>query len=224
MKGVIAMAKRIPAALLITMLASFLVVQPVAAQSGKSQADLSARLAEAQSDPKLSEALFKTGRKVAAVCANCHGEGGNSTKSDIPNLAGQNQGYLLEQIRQFTTGQRRNEFMEGMIKAMNTDEKIGMVIFYGTQPVTHKPSSQTALVAKGKEYFGKTCFRCHGEEGRGSEKFARIAGQQPEYLRATLKRYRAGTGSRVDPLMATNTKLMTDADIDAVVAFVSSMP
>jgi cytochrome c553 len=220
------MAKRMSAALL-ALLGALLTIQPATAQSGKSQGtgvDLSARLVEVQSDPKLSEALFRTGRKVAAVCANCHGEGGNSAKPDIPNLAGQNPGYLLEQIRQFTTGQRRNEFMEGMIKAMNTDEKIGMVIFYSTQPVLHKPSTQTALVAKGKEYFGRTCFRCHGEEGRGSEKFARIAGQQTEYLRTTLKRYRAGTGGRVDPLMATNTKLMTDADIDAVVAFVSSMP
>ena len=113
---------------------------------------------------------------------------------------------------------------QGMIKAMAADEKVGMVLFYAAQPVTPKPSIKPALVAKGKEHYGKTCFRCHGEDGHGAEKFARIAGQQPEYLTATLKRYRVGQGVRTDPLMAANTKLMTDADIEAVVAYVMTMP
>ena len=195
-----------------------------AAARATADVDLSARLQAAQADPKLGDSLFKTGRKVAAVCANCHGEGGNSPKADTPNLAGQNPAYLLEQLRQFADGRRRNEFMEGMIKAMTADEKVGMVLFYAAQPVTLKPSIKPALVAKGKEYYGKTCFRCHGEDGRGGEKFARIAGQQPEYLTTTLKRYRVGQGVRTDPLMAANTKLMTDADIEAVVAYVMTMP
>ncbi len=195
-----------------------------AAARATADVDLSARLQAAQADPKLGESLFKTGRKVAAVCANCHGEGGNSPKPDTPNLAGQNPAYLLEQLRQFADGRRRNDFMEGMIKAMTADEKVGMVLFYAAQPVTLKPSIKPALVAKGKEYYGKICFRCHGEDGRGGEKFARIAGQQPDYLTTTLKRYRVGQGVRTDPLMAANTKLMSDADIEAVVAYVMTMP
>lgn len=215
-------------ALLLTTLFALTPASPSFAQSAAARAsadvDLGARLQAAQADPKLGESLFKTGRRVAAVCANCHGEGGNSPKADTPNLAGQNPAYLLEQLRQFADGRRRNEFMEGMIKAMTADEKVGMVLFYAAQPVTLKPSIKPALVAKGKEYYGKTCFRCHGEDGRGGEKFARIAGQQPEYLTTTLKRYRVGQGVRTDPLMAANTKLMTDADIEAVVAYVMTMP
>lgn len=214
--------------LFLTGFCALLATTPTFAQSpaarATADADLSARLQAAQADPKLGDSLFKTGRKVATVCANCHGEGGNSPKPDIPNLAGQNPAYLLEQLRQFADGRRRNEFMEGMIKAMAADEKVGIVLFYAAQPVTLKPSFKPALVAKGKEYYGKTCFRCHGEDGRGGDKFARIAGQQPEYLSATLKRYRIGQGVRTDPLMAANTKLMTDADIEAVVAYVMTMP
>lgn len=191
---------------------------------GAADVDLAARLKEVQQDPKLQESLLKTGQRVAAVCANCHGEGGNSSKPDIPNLAGQNPIYLVEQLRQFADGQRRYEFMEGMIKAMSRDEKIGAVLFYASQKVTHKPAANAALAAKGKDYFNKICWRCHAEDGRGNEKFARIAGQQADYMRITLKRYRTGTGPRVDPLMVGSTKLMTDADIDAVVAYVSSMP
>ena len=213
--------------MLVTALAGWWVA-PAVAQTGSAKAtanvDLAARLKEVQASPKLSDDLYKAGQKVAAFCANCHGEGGNSSKPDIPNLAGQNPAYLLEQLRQFADGRRRNEFMQGMIKALNADEKVGMVVYYGRQTVqARKSSAPAALVAKGKEYYGKICWRCHAADGRGNETFARIAGQQPDYLSAALKRYRTGTGARVDALMAANTKLMTDADIEAVVAYVSSM-
>ena len=221
------MVKRIPVVVAMA-LAAVLAWQPAAAQTAKARAtakvDLEARFKEAQADPKLADDLYKVGRKVAAVCANCHGEGGNSTKSSIPNLAGQNPAYLLEQLRQFSDGRRRNEFMEGMIRAMNSDEKIGMVLFYAAQEVTHKPATNAALAGKGQEYYGKICFRCHGNVGRGNELIARIAGQQADYLRLTLKRYRDGTDVRANSIMTPNTKNMTDADIEAVVAYVSSMP
>jgi len=221
------MVKRIPVVLAMA-LAALLVWQPAAAQSAKARAtakvDLDVRFKEAQTTPKLADDLYKVGRKVAAVCANCHGDGGNSTKPSIPNLAGQNPAYLLEQLRQFADGRRRNEFMEGMIRAMDADEKIGMVLFYAAQEVTHKPATNPGIAAKGQDIFSKNCFRCHGNVGRGNEQIARIAGQQPDYLRLTLKRYRDGAEVRANSIMTPNTKNMTDADIDAVVAYVSSMP
>ena len=90
---------------LMTALMAALVAPPVVAQPAKARAtanvDLDARFKEAQTSPQLADDLYKVGRKVAAVCANCHGEGGTSTKPSIPNLAGQNPAYLLEQMRQF---------------------------------------------------------------------------------------------------------------------------
>ena len=195
-------------------------------QSAKANAvevDLNARLKEVEASPRLLEAAHKTGAKVASFCANCHGEGGNSATPDTPNLAGQNTSYLLEQLRQFADGRRRNLFMEGMIRALNPEEKIGVVLYYASKEVTEKPATNAALAAKGQDYYNKICFRCHGDQGRGNETIARIAGQQPVYLATTLKRYRDGSALRKDPLMTANTKTMTDADIAAVVAYVSSL-
>ena len=217
------MARRIPAMLALALCAG-LASQPAAmAQAGRSKVDIDTRLQQAMADPKLADELYKVGRKVSAVCANCHGDGGNSTKPSVPNLAGQNPAYLLEQVRQFADGRRRYEFMEGMIRAMNSDEKIGMVLFYAAQPVTPKPVADAALLAKGQEIFGKNCFRCHGDMGRGNDQIARIAGQQTDYLRSTLKRYRDGPNTRANSIMTPNTKLLTDADIESLVAYVSSM-
>ncbi len=198
---------------------------PLAAQTHKPQlnVDLSARLADAQANPQLATDLTLKGRRVSMVCANCHGEGGNSVKPDIPNLAGQNPNYLLDQMRLFADGRRRFDFMEGMIKAMSADEKVGVVLFYATQTVLTAPAKDAALAAKGKAYFDKICFRCHGNDGHGNQTFARIAGQQTAYLTTTLKRYRSGQGARTNPLMTDNTRHMTDADIEAVVAYVAAL-
>lgn len=185
--------------------------------------DLNVRLKETEASPRLLEAAYKTGAKVASFCGNCHGEGGNSLVPETPNLAGQNTFYLLEQLRQFADGRRKNLFMEGMIKALSAEEKVGVVLYYSSKEVTFKPPGNAALASKGQEYYSKICFRCHGDQGRGNEKIARIAGQQPGYLAITLKRYRDGSAVRSDPLMAANTKTMSDADIAAVVAYVSSM-
>lgn len=224
-KRVISMKKRFSAAVL-TALLSVVVASSALGQPAKGPAveiDLGARLKEAEASPRLLEAAHKTGSKVASFCANCHGEGGNSPNPDTPNLAGQNTSYLLEQLRQFADGRRRNIFMEGMIRALSAEEKVGVVLHYSQQDVTFKPPTNAALASKGQDYYNKICFRCHGDQGRGNDKIARIAGQQPGYLATTLKRYRDGSGVRTDPLMAANTKSMSDADIAAVVAYVSSM-
>ncbi len=214
--------------MLALMVAMLLPCAPARAQTEKPRlppaTDLNARLAQAQADPKLADTLMKGGRKVAAFCANCHGEGGNSVSPEVPNLAGQNTAYLLEQLRQFADGRRRNEFMEGMIRAMTGDEKVGAAMFFAAQAVQPREgSASAALLAQGDDLYQKICLRCHGPQGRGNEKIARIAGQQPVYLSSTLKRYRAGQGGRIDPLMASNTKLLTDAHIEALTAHVAAM-
>lgn len=200
---------------------------PAAAQNGHARktahVDLQVRLKEVELDPKLSASIVKTGRQVASFCAHCHGDGGNSSKSDVPNLAGQNPDYLIEQLRQFSDGRRRNEFMEGMIKAMSSDEKVGIVMFYAGEKVTHKPATNPALAARGRDYYQKVCWQCHGQDGRGNEHFARIAGQQADYLRMTLLHYKQGTSARVNPIMSNITKPMSTNDIDALVAYISSM-
>jgi cytochrome c553 len=176
------------------------------------------RLAEARTDPKLNANLHKTGQKVAAFCAHCHGDGGNSGKPEVPNLAGQNPAYLLEQSRLFAEGPRRDVFMEGLFKALSVDEKVGVALYFAAQPVAPRSAGRADLRASGEAMYAKTCFRCHAADGRGNEKTARIAGQQPAYLDLTLKRYRAGSGVRADPLMVEQARLLSDAQIEALVA------
>lgn len=220
------MTKRIPVALA-TVLVSMFLTFPALGQPAKDAApastDLGARVKAVQTSPAQFEASYKLGSKAAAVCALCHGNNGNSLNPDIPNLAGQNPTYLLEQMRQFSVGERRYEFMEGLIKALKPEDKIGIAVFFANQEVQTKPAANAALADKGKAYYAKNCLACHGEQGRGSEGFARIAGQQPGYLTLTLKRYRDGSSVRKGSVMAPSTKAMTDEEITAVATYISSL-
>jgi len=189
--------------------------------AGQTKADR--KLAGVMGNAKAVEAAVEAGKKASFFCGNCHGPDGNSTIGEVPNLAGQNPVFLLEQIRKFGDGSRKNEFMEKMIRVLSDEDKVNIALYYAQQPVKLRAVTDTALQARGMELYSKVCVRCHGEQGRGNERIARLAGQQPLYLNLTLTRYRDRTGERIDPLMATNTAFLKDEDIKALVEYVSHM-
>lgn len=164
------------------------------------------------------------GAKLIGFCANCHGANGNATAPEIPNLAGQNAAYLEEQMRRFVDGRRKDPFMSGLIKAMSAAERSDAVAYLSAQTMQPSaPLAPAAQIAEGRSYYGKVCFRCHGDKALGDATVPRLAGQQPGYVVKSLKRYRDGTGERLEPVMAANTKMMSDAQIQAVAAYVASL-
>lgn len=184
-----------------------------------------AKLEQISHDPASLTATIKDGEKAASVCRHCHGAGGNSVMPEVPNLASQNAAYLLEQMNKFVSGQRKSsDFMAGLIKALTPDERIQIALFLSQQPVTRKPAGTTAQSLAGQQLFGKLCAGCHGKNGTGTEKIPRLAGQQVQYVEDSLKRYRSGTGERIDPRMASYTRNLKDADIQSLAAYLSTMP
>lgn len=178
------------------------------------------RLKVLLADPAARAAAAEAGKKAAFFCANCHGEDGNSKLADVPNLAGQNPVYLLDQIRKFSTGQRRDEFMQGLMKMLSDTDRINIAVYYADTNVS--PAGKESSPA-GRGLYGKNCVRCHGEQGRGGDKFPRLAGQQPAYLIKSLTRYRNRSGERMDTLMLASTTFLKDADIQALAAYLSAM-
>ena len=201
-------------------------LQLAQAQSSQevTQAQLVARLEQAKAQPELEQQLYSLGRKVAAVCAHCHADHNGQAILEVPYLSGQNPAYLVEQIRQFSQGVRKNTFMEGILRAMNRDEMVGMVLFYEKDPLPARPTRDVGLMAKGKQYYERICINCHGANGHGNERLPRVAGQHFGYVEQTLKRYRDGSSLRSDANMAFVTKGMSDQEIAAVSAYLETMP
>lgn len=186
-------------------------------------AALQEKLKALAADPVALRAAIDAGKKVTFFCANCHGEDGISKTPDVPNLAGQNPAYLLEQIRKFGVGERKDQFMQGLIKVLKDEERLQAVAYYSSIPVP--PSkADAAKAAQGKELFGKLCVRCHGEQARGNELFPRLAGQKVPYLQTSITRYRDGTGIRNNQLMSIATSTLKNDDIVAVANYLTQLP
>lgn len=199
-------------------LAGFLVSTTVLAQTTATE-----RLKTLQADTAAQKAAVEAGKKSAFFCANCHGEDGISKTPEVPNLAGQNPAYLLEQIRKFGSGERKDQFMQGLIKVLKDEERVQIALYYASVPVS-PASADSAKLPHGKELFTKLCVRCHGEKGRGNELFPRLAGQKLPYLQTTITRYRDGTGIRNNQLMSIATATLKNEDIVAVANYLTQLP
>jgi cytochrome c553 len=81
------------------------------------------RQAEAQ-DLKAGQA------KATSVCAVCHGADGLAKIAEAPNLAGQTQSYLIEQLTAFKTGERKNEMMSVVSQDLSDDDIQNLAAYY----------------------------------------------------------------------------------------------
>lgn len=173
------------------------------------------------SDPGSRAAAIDSGKRTASFCANCHGPDGNSRQGEVPNLAGQNPIYLLNQVHKFYTGERRDQWMEPAIRLLTDVERLNIVAYYSSVPVI--PASSAPPNQAGRDLYHRVCARCHGDQARGGERFPRLAGQQHEYLVRSLTRYRDRTGTRMEPEMLAMTAALKDSDIKAVADYLSSL-
>lgn len=71
------------------------------------------RLLEAYLSPKVA---IQEQKRLIQACSVCHGSNGISTQEQYPNLAGQNEIYLLSALRAYKSGARKEPRMNAMIK------------------------------------------------------------------------------------------------------------
>jgi len=72
------------------------------------------------------------GKKSAALCASCHGTNGVATMPAYPNLAGQNEPYLVSALRSYRDKQRSGGMsaIMQMQAAKLSDEDIDNIAAY----------------------------------------------------------------------------------------------
>jgi len=171
------------------------------------------------------------GKAKAAVCASCHGVGGNSIIAMYPKLAGQNGEYIAKQLQEFKTGVRKNPVMAGMAAALSEQDMVELGAYFASQKPTAGKGNGSALGQK--LYFGgdasrgiTACIACHGTSGKGIAKagFPAVAGQSVEYLTAQLTKFKSGERDNDRNSMMRNiVKRLKKNDIEALSQFMSSM-
>jgi len=182
---------------------------------------------ELHNDAAKQEAIV-AGKERSVLCSNCHGVDGNSVRTDIPNLAGQNPAYIIEQIDKFESGARKNFVMQTLAGIFTFKDKVNLAVYYTSQNVKQHKADER-LAERGQRIYRNVCFRCHGENGKGEEGYARLAGQRIEYVKMTLKRFRAIATKTADVLdikrsntnMEQVTVFLTDEDIEGLANYIA---
>ena len=80
------------------------------------------------------------GKTKSAVCAVCHGVQGLSTLPNAPNLAGQPQIYLAEQLKNYRSGKRTHEVMSVIAKPLSDQEIEDLSAWYASLQIVLRES------------------------------------------------------------------------------------
>jgi cytochrome c553 len=73
---------------------------------------------------------IKAGREKAQKCEACHGLDGLAKIAESPNIAGQNQQYLIEQLTAFKSGERKNDMMSLIAPALSDQDIEDLAAYY----------------------------------------------------------------------------------------------
>ena len=72
----------------------------------------------------------KAGQTKAALCAACHGPAGISINPLWPSLAGQQEQYLVKQIRMFRDGEREEITMQPFVQNLSDQDIADLAAYY----------------------------------------------------------------------------------------------
>ncbi|GAA6186584.1 c-type cytochrome [Aliiglaciecola sp. NS0011-25] len=74
--------------------------------------------------------INKDGQNVRANCISCHGMTGQTINDTWPNLAGQNKGYLLQQLKDFSSNKRHSIIMNVIASELTEQQMKDVAEYY----------------------------------------------------------------------------------------------
>lgn len=86
-----------------------------------------------------AQADVQAGRAKAKACTVCHGEYGISMLPNAPNLAGQPEIYLAEQLKAYRSGKRADEIMSVIAKPLTDIEIADLAAWFASIRIEAKP-------------------------------------------------------------------------------------
>lgn len=190
----------------------------------------------------LSHAAFAAGdpaagQALSTPCAACHGADGKAVAPTYPNLAGQNQRYLLRQLRAIKTKTREVAVMAGQLDALTDQQLQDLAAFFASKPAptSQAPDNADALALGERIYRGglldkqvAACAACHSPMGNGNAPagFPLLRGQPVDYVATQLTAYREGvrkTDEEYGQMMRMIAGRLTDGEIKAVAGYIQGL-
>jgi cytochrome c553 len=163
--------------------------------------------------------------ETAQICAGCHGEKGVPQEKTTPIIWGQNEGYLYLQLRDFHKGKRKSDIMGPIAATLSRDQMKALAAHFTQKPWPdlQQPSAPKDVAAKAVTTIDSiVCRSCHLDQFQGDGTTARLAGQQREYLEATMLAFRDRTRGN-NPGMSDLMNAATPDDLKAVAQYLAGL-
>lgn len=169
---------------------------------------------------------------ATTVCVACHGQDGNSVVPVFPSIAGLQETYIIKQLREFMTGQRKSDVMAPIVAGLKPEDLQPLAAHFSHQKAKPGEIHDAELAGEGKKVYDDgdedtgvpACVGCHQPEAVGYTIYPRLAGQHPEYVLQQLKNFASGDRSNdVSRYMRVIAKRMTEAEMKAVAEYIGSL-
>jgi cytochrome c553 len=167
-------------------------------------------------------------------CQECHGEFGVGLGPSAPKLAGQYADYIIKQLRNFQSGERKHPVMTVMAETLTEEDRFDIAAYFAGNPVMQSEGREESRIAQELYFRGDMtrnimpCKSCHGENGKGKYSVTGctpvIGGQHMIYLREQLRNWRKGERTNSPGgVMNVIAKSLSDTEIQALSDFIAGL-
>jgi cytochrome c553 len=169
--------------------------------------------------------------RYTAVCAACHGAGGNSGTPANPKLSQQHDAYIVKQLQEFKTGKRPNPIMQGFAAQLTEQDMKNVAAYLGSQKAKTGFATDKELVSLGEKIYRggiqnrqvPACAGCHSPNGAGiPAQYPRLSGQHAAYTASQLVAFRDGIRKN-SPQMSQIAFKLNDREIRAVSDYIAGL-
>jgi cytochrome c553 len=159
---------------------------------------------------------YERGKTLAAACAKCHDEDGNSKTAGTPTLAGQQPRYFVVALQEYLKGERKIAPMHALLRDLSKLDMESLALYFASQTPVQRAAPSYGDPKAG-EPLTAACGGCHGSQGVSTDAATPIlAGQDAQYLMDAIKSYRT---TRKHPGMKSYITGLGQKDIENIVAF-----
>lgn len=183
----------------------------------------------------LVDGSVDAGKAKSTTCSACHGPDGNSVNPVWPSLAGQHATYIVDQLKAFRDGTRKDPLMTAQAMSLSDDDIRDLAVYYASQRMAARAVANASTVDKGRALFSggdaeagaAACIACHGPVGRGNPAalYPLLRGQHAAYTAKQLRDYKSG--ARVTDgttrMMRSIAASLSEEDINAVASYIQGL-
>ena len=172
--------------------------------------------------------------KKAIICAACHGQQGNSTNPQWPDLAGQHPKYFIKQLKDMKDKTVRDApTMIALVATLNEQDIDDLATYYAKMPLAQGSTPKEFLQRGEQLYRGgdfaqriTACIACHGPKGTGNAQagFPVLSGQHAAYTVLQLLAFKEGKRKNdLNHIMQDISSRMSQEDMNAVAHYIEGL-